>query len=210
MKKEVSIIIMWGAIWGIVEASLGYVLHRVTLGIPGLAGFIMFPVACYFMNKVYKQTGKTSSILSVSFITAAIKLTDFLIPRSSTILIINPAIAIILEGIVIYAAFRIWEMKKNSLNYILLPLVASMGWRLLFCLYLLMLPSYIAKAPMVTSMESFLKFIILEGFINSIIIYIYLKVIGTIGQKLKVSNMGYNLVISLSFLVLALFVQWVI
>ena len=67
MKREISLIIFWGALWGLFEATVGYVLHAFEIRI----GFLVwFPAAYFFMTRVYKQTGKTYSIFYTSVIAA--------------------------------------------------------------------------------------------------------------------------------------------
>ena len=51
VTKIAVVSLFWGALWGIAEATLGYLAHLISL-IPGIAGFIMFPIGFYFSNVV--------------------------------------------------------------------------------------------------------------------------------------------------------------
>jgi len=71
MKKQKALftIIFYGSIWGILEATLGYVLHLVPTFISGL---IMFPIATFILVRAYQVLGSKKSILYIGLIAAAI------------------------------------------------------------------------------------------------------------------------------------------
>lgn len=74
--KNISIIIFWSSLWGIVEATLGYLLHKINFS---FGGCIWFPLAFYFMDKIYRKTGNVQYILYGAIITSIIKLTNLFI-----------------------------------------------------------------------------------------------------------------------------------
>ena len=74
--KNFSIIVYWGSIWGITEATLGCFLHKINFS---FSGCIWFPVAFYFMDKIYRKTRNAKYMLYGAFVTSAIKLTDLFI-----------------------------------------------------------------------------------------------------------------------------------
>jgi hypothetical protein len=222
MKINISAIILWGAVWGLVEATLGYVLHSFSLSVGWL---FWFPLAFCFMDKVYRQTNSLISILYTSVIAAAVKLIDFLLPTSID-RIINPAVSIILEGLVVFAAFKIIERKQYFFRFKYLEaLAASVGWRVLYIVYILLMPAFFFNASPLRAVNPFLKFFLLESIMNSLIIYAYIKIAErTNTRKEKAeqtkenkfkhiiafvdTNIVFRTSLSFSMLALAFYVQW--
>ncbi|PKM45484.1 MAG: hypothetical protein CVV03_06725 [Firmicutes bacterium HGW-Firmicutes-8] len=168
MRKDISAIVLWGALWGIAEATVGYVLHMITFRI---GWFFWFPIAFFFMNRVYKDTGKLSSILYTCSIASAIKLTNLLLPARID-KVINPAVSILFEGVVVFTAFKLVEKYEQKVNFRFFGvLAASMSWKVLYSLYLLTLPSWIVSISPIRSPEPFLRFLLVESTINALVIY---------------------------------------
>jgi hypothetical protein len=94
------IALLWGSLWGFTEATLGHILHL--LRIPGLAGFVMFPIGVFFMVKAYQISGKLNVILVTSMVAATIKLTNILFPGTSFLDVLRPTIAIVCESLVVF------------------------------------------------------------------------------------------------------------
>lgn len=224
MKRNISVIIFWGAVWGLVEATLGYVLHSFSLSV---GWFFWFPLAFFFMDKAFKQTGSLTSVLCTSVIAAVIKLVDFLLPTRID-KVINPAVSILLEGLVVFAAFKIIEHKQDFLRFRYLEALAvSAGWRVLYIVYILLMPAFFFNVSPLQVISSFMKFFLLESIMNSLIIYAYIKITERTNKRKEkaeqieeskfnhiIAFMDTNtaLRISLSFSVLALafYVQWVL
>jgi hypothetical protein len=98
-SHDFLIALFWGSLWGMAEATLGHILHL--LRIPGLAGFVMFPVGVFFMIKAYQDSSNLSMILATSMVAATIKLSNMLFPGISPLDVLRPAIAIICESLVV-------------------------------------------------------------------------------------------------------------
>ena len=227
MGKKISAVIFWGAVWGLVEATLGYVLHSLSLSV---GWFFWFPLAYFFMDRVYKQTGSSISVLCTAAIAAIIKLVDFLFPVRID-MVINPAVSILLEGLVVFAAIKISEHKQDFYRFRYLEaLTVSVGWRVLYILYIFLMPAFYFNLSPLRAINPFMKFFLLESVMNSLIIYAYLKITERINNRNEnveqiveqVDNRIFKrliayidthiaLRISLSFsvLVLAFYVQWV-
>lgn len=205
MKRYISIIIFFGAVWGIVESTLGYILHNISFNI-GWA--IWFPLAFYFMNKVYKQTSSLSAIFFTSCIAASIKLVDLLLPvRVDKVL--NPAVSIILESIVVMAVFKVLEYEKELRK----PkwfhtLVMSFGWRTLYIMYIFILPQFFIRISPVRGLEPFLSFMIVESIVNSMIISSCIIISQKVDKKARFKEFNLKPIYSLCLLILAVFVQW--
>ena len=199
MKKEISIIVFWGAIWGIVEATLGYILHNISFTLFNISGLIMFPIAFYFMSKVYKECNKISSIFYVSIIAALIKLTNLIIPGIMVIKVVKPAISILAEGLVVFCIYKLFDNKKSSFKY-MVPILVSLSWRGIFALLI--------KLSIISGTIAYFNFIFLEGLVNSLFIFILLAIPE---NKVKIINIPkYHLGISFSLLALAVVIQCIL
>lgn len=204
-KKDVNLIILWGAAWGLAEATLGYFFHA--LNAAGIAGFFMFPIGCYFLNRVYVQTGKLNSIIYTSFIAAAIKLTDLLVPSIVFIHVINPAFSILVEGLAVFSALVILERKSQAFNY-WGTFTVSVSWRIAFVI-LFMLPAYLLHIAPMMQIGSLIRFLFVESLVNGLIIYLYIRA----SEKKSRTLLAYNPIkpaYSLLLLGLAFFTQWII
>ena len=168
-------ILFWGALWGLSESVIGYIVHWLAISIPGLPGFIMFPFAFICMYRIYQTTLNTHSIWLIALIAAAIKLTDFLIPSNKPIYILNPATCILYEGIAVYSVTVFIEKKEKFLNFYNF-MAMGMLWRFIFLLHLSVTLLWNLPAKLITDgLLSSLNFLILESFINSWIILFYFK-----------------------------------
>lgn len=175
MKEKAIQIVYWGSLWGIAEATLGYVLHMAAIQLPGVPGFVMFPVAFYFMRKAYLSTRKPGVVFQVALVAALIKCCDFLIPSNIPIRILNPALSIVLEGLAVALVFAYVERKKIAIGF---ASVFSMGvlWRSVFLFYLFLISLINLPAALVTDgLQVSLRFLILESLVNAILMVAYLK-----------------------------------
>lgn len=167
-------IIIWGAIWGIFEATVGYLLHIVSFGYTWV---IWYPVACFFMTNVYRKTGKISSVYLIGFLCAAIKMLNLFLPGRVD-KVINPAVSILFEALamatVVFAANHLLRGKnKSPFAKAIMALCMNTGWRLLFALYLLFLvPGWIRDISVVSSAAKFIPFFITQNLITTVLIYI--------------------------------------
>lgn len=154
MKRNASVIIFWGAVWGLVEATLGYVLHSFSLSV---GWFFWFPLAFYFMDRVYRYTNSLSSVLYTSTIAAAIKLIDFLLPTGID-RIVNPAVSILLEGLAVFVVFKIIEHRQDFFRFKYLEALAvSIGWRMLYIGYILLMPVFFFNVSPLRAVNPFVK-----------------------------------------------------
>lgn len=185
MKRYLVTVLFWGSLWGIAEASLGNLLHLAAIALPGLPGFLMFPVAFYFMKRTFDATGQIWSIFHVAVVAAAIKMIDFLLPVYIPIRIINPALCILLEGLAVAVIYGVYRSRARAVSY---PAVLTMGiaWRSVFLLYLALIARFGLPAALVTEgIGVSLRFVLLESLANSILIYAYLQW-GKIRTRLEV------------------------
>jgi len=122
--RTVSVILFWGGLWGLAEAVLGHGLHL--LRIPGLAGWIMFPVGFWMMRRAFALNGRAVVLAGIPAAAAAVKMADFLLPLSDPFMVINPAAAILLEGLA--AGFLLMRSEERTPSFLSLVAVSA-AWR---------------------------------------------------------------------------------
>ncbi len=177
IKEMLTISLFWGSLWGIAEATLGYLVHLVTI-IPGIAGFIMFPIGFYFMTRAYRESGKTISLFSTSAIAASIKLVDLFLPGPGMIVTINPALAILMEGVVLMVIYKALRENQRVFRF-RESILAAAGWRAAFILYSFLLFVFSISTDFFNlGIANILRFFLLESLVNAAIIMAYLG-----GQK---------------------------
>jgi len=202
MKKHIPTIIFYGALWGIIEATLGHIIHILPVSIY-ISGTVLFPIVSYILYKAYKQTNSRSALLAVGVIAAAIKAVDFFMPFGSPFKIVNPMIAIIMESLMVVAVITV--INKDDLKSKATSLViASVGWRLLFVLY--NLGQYVATGfvgSYIATWSSFIQFTLLYGLISAAlgVGVLYLDKFLLKDNKLLINK--FNPVISLATLAVA-------
>jgi hypothetical protein len=168
MKKNNSAtffaILFYGALWGALEATVGYLLHFVPTF---LAGTIMFPIAALILAKAYQTTQSKSSLLFVGAIAAAIKAVNFLFPVLNIWKTINPMIAIVLETLMVFAVISVIAHKKLPTTALGL-LIASISWRLLYAAYQTVNGLFSGSlAPYLQSVAGMIEFVLLSGLLSA-------------------------------------------
>lgn len=164
-----SVNIFYGALWGIVEATLGYLVHLTNIS----STFVLLPIAFFFMRQVYKSTGKISSIIVISIISCSIKLLD-IFTGIRLDKVINPAISILLEGCtfagLVFILKKLEEKKNiNRVKKYSLIFIMNTVWRVAYCLYLMCAPEFIYKFSILTSMQKTIDFMIAKNLGTSLI-----------------------------------------
>lgn len=101
MKRELmhtaSIVLVAGSTWGILEATLGWLLHQIHLPI---AGAVMFPIGLSIMVTAHQMTPKKGVVLAIGMVAALIKMINLLLP-GALLKTVNPAMSIIIEACII-------------------------------------------------------------------------------------------------------------
>lgn len=128
----------WGAIWGLYEATVGWLVHFLPR-VPGTAGVLMVPFAVFCLDRARRASGGAArAALIAALAAAAIKLVDASLPVRALHTVINPALAILLQGVAFVVVARRLDLARRlpSLRDAALGALAfSVGWRLLFLLY---------------------------------------------------------------------------
>lgn len=174
IKKWMVVSVFWGALWGFAEATLGYLAHLVLL-IPGIAGFIMFPIGFYFMTRAYRETGKLASLFSTAAVAASIKLVDLFLPGLSPIKTINPALCILMESLVVIALFKAVKFDLGKIRF-KEALAAAAGWRIAFLAYSSLLFVFSVSGEFFQGgIVPVLRFLLLGSIVNAVLITVYLQ-----------------------------------
>lgn len=112
-KKILAILfptLLFGGLWGILEATLGTLLHMPF--VPGTmflaSTTIMVPIAYFLMGACYKKTGTFFSVMLMGVLAAMIKTTACLIFHLS----FNPVYYILLESVFMGLAVLVIKPKK--------------------------------------------------------------------------------------------------
>lgn len=207
MKKNITTIIFWGSLWGLVEATVGHVLHI----IPFKIGWMMwFPIAFYFMNKVHTITNMKGSVMYAALLAALIKLIDLFAPIRIDY-VINPAISIIFEGLAIFITLGLFE-KYNIFNNKVYAIVINSSWRLMYIIYVLFLPSFLRDISPISGLQPFIKFFFIENLVTSLIVFAYIQLSKQYKEKIDSQNYNYYFAPSLSMILLSLsiYIQYII
>jgi hypothetical protein len=106
-------VLFWGSLWGIWEATAGYVIHLTH--VPGLPGFIIFPAAFYFMSRAFIRSGRYGAIFLAACVAAGLKMFDIFIPGQNLQAVINPAQAILLESLAVTGFYCFLQRFDASL-----------------------------------------------------------------------------------------------
>ena len=135
MNKNVKLavlIVAYGALWGLLEATFGYVLHLVH---DYLSGIVMPAIGAAILVRFHRETGNRGAAIAVGAMAALVKSVDFLIPGMNPLRVANPMLSIVLEAaamaVLLPALSKGTEWRRVELQF-----AASLGWRVAFILAL--------------------------------------------------------------------------
>ena len=104
-------VLFWGSIWGIIEATLGWVLHATHLH--HVTSNILFAFGIFCMLSATARTGKGSvAVMLTSVVAAIIKMCDFFIPGAAEG-VLHPALYILLEGAMITVVSQFFSFHSR-------------------------------------------------------------------------------------------------
>jgi len=163
-----TIVLFWGAIWGLAEATVGFVLHLAPM--PGLAGAVLFPAGAWCMVRAARSAGTPAAALALGPVAATLKLLDLAIPGADLFAVVNPTAAILLQSLAVGAVLRLWPVAEGRLGS-LTGLAAALGWR---AGYALLLAAAASLAPLRGILDhgaaGVSRFLLLEGVVNALLI----------------------------------------
>lgn len=179
MKNSVYKALSVGLQWGLVEATLGYLLHLLPIHI---GSFFWFPLAILFLNKSYLKAKSYHHVMLTAIAASLTKLINlFFTVRPETV--INPAASIILEAAAFIFVLNCCEFFKKpyKLEFHKILFINSI-WRTLFSLFCFVLPKKIFLLTPVSNFASFIDFFILKNLSTTIIAFICVIVF----EKIKI------------------------
>ncbi len=202
-NKSIGItVLFFGAIWGILEATLGYALQFLP---PLVSGSIMFPIAATLMYLTYNNTKSRSAMIYVAAIAATLKALNFFLPGLPPIKTYNPMIAIMLQSVVMVVFLPI--IKKESV-LIKMSGIAFVGlsWRLLF-LGNIAINHALTGFPFgqLVSFSNMVEFVVYLGLMEALVLSIIQLTAMALRHKVSFTFKP-NLLISLSTFVVAVVV----
>jgi hypothetical protein len=167
-KKLLWISLFWGVLWGLAEATVGHFLHWIS--VPGIAGFVMFPIGLFFMVQAFKHSGKVSVIFFTALVAANVKLIDLFLPAHGLFAVTNPAVAILCESLAVMLAFSL-EGSKQVLSSLSRVWSLALIWRLVYAISTFALGSIIPIQSFAEMGSGHIfRFLLLESFANAILI----------------------------------------
>ena len=108
--KTVFAVLLFGGVWGIIEASLGTILHlpmiHRTMFLSSTT--ILVPAAYFLMGACYKRTGNMRSVLYIGILAASMKAISCLIFKMS----FNPCFYMLMEAASMGVALLVFRPKK--------------------------------------------------------------------------------------------------
>ena len=197
---KISKIVFFGAIWGLIEATIGYALHL----LPALiAGSVMFPIVMFILYHAYKSLSSRKAIFFVGLVAILIKSTNLFLPFLLPAKTINPMIAMAIQTLLVFAVIPLFESKKLSVKITSLVLV-SIGWRLVMIGYYGV--NYLATDFLdfrLRAFESAFSFVITEGLISGAFAVLLLFATNPLKALAKFDRTRISPIISTAVLVIA-------
>jgi hypothetical protein len=142
---------------------------------PGLAGSIMFPIAVFFMLKVYAITGRLSLVLWASCVAACFKALDVFIAPYDLFLALNPALAIICESLVFVLFLSVFHHK--FISKLIHVFALSAGWKLIYSTFLIPISHLSStKSFLNLSLDQKFHFFITDSLISTAVIVLFFKI----------------------------------
>lgn len=110
--KMLFTVLFLGGLWGLLEATLGTLLHLEAFdSIIFASTAVLLPIAYLITGRAYMATGKARAALYVGLVAASIKaVCFFFVPMVNKV--VNPMVAIILESSLMAVAFRVTQPKQ--------------------------------------------------------------------------------------------------
>ncbi len=164
MKKMISVVLFYGALWGILEATLGYVLQFPFVPF-FVSGLVMFPIAMVLLISAYLKTGSKQSLVAIGVIAASIKALNLISPMHYW-RTVNPMVSIMIETLVVVGFVTIivnkpWKQKAMAVT------AASISWRLLYMGYMggqFVTTGFVHNH--LSSSLAFVEFVLLQGILS--------------------------------------------
>jgi len=205
-RQNLSTIIFFGAIWGLLEATLGYLLQFLP---PLVSGSIMFPIGATLLIYTYKNTTHKSSVIYVALIAASIKAVNFFMPGLMPIKTYNPMIAIMLQSFAVISILNLFDHRSHAVKILGLGL-ASFLWRGLFLMNISINHALTGfKFQQLVSIQASLNFVLLYGLMGALFLGLLFGLTQIIHKDMKLSFRPSYLVAT-TLLIIAMIATFII
>jgi hypothetical protein len=201
MPKKFALCLFWGSVWGLSEATAGFLLHLLPVNIGWV---VWFPMAFYFIRKVYRETSSLQCLFFTVMIACLIKLVNvFMDPRLDHI--INPVASMILESL----AFALLY-KKETAWHKTVPMVigVNVAWRIGYSGYMLLMPESFQSLSPLNSGSAMFMFLIIEVMVTSSIIT--LGIIVSSFRRIPKKSFNPSMAVSIVMMLVAVALQLVV
>lgn len=114
MKSKLQLlwtVLFWGSMWGIIEASLGWLMHAAQIHHGTSTILYAFGIACMFAAATRSGKG-AQAVMLTAVVAAAIKLVDLFLPGSPQS-VLHPAFYILLEGAMTAVISQIFSIQPR-------------------------------------------------------------------------------------------------
>mgnify|MGYP003296147789 CR=1 FL=1 len=216
MKKSKTLftVLFLGALWGILEATIGTILHLPVVHeiIFFASTAVMLPIAYLITGRAYKITGKSRTVLYVGLVAASIKSITFVLGLPVQY-VINPMVAIILESSVMAVAFKVSKPENVcSLKSFATFVVASLAFRVAYVSYSMSTAGAFGSAYLVGGSivwNEVTQYVITALGISCIYAAIYMVVGKAVSSKIPAKSLGklqhfaYSPVFSIAMIAIA-------
>ena len=165
--------LFWGAIWGLYETTMGYLVHAF-VRMPGTSALLLVPFAVYCMVRALGTGGSIRAVGVAAAVAATIKLVDLLLPNPTLLAVLNPAVAIVLEGLAFMGLARWLALpdRRPSLGTAAGGVLAfSLGWRVLFLAWSAVLAAGWSTGMLSGGLQGpLLGFLLRDGLLSAVVI----------------------------------------
>ncbi len=179
--KDYKITLLMGTIWGLTELLFGYALHLISIPV---AGALLMPAGVICMYFTWRATSSPFRTFLTSSIAALFKLVTLtIVPAGAAYLVINPVIAILLQGVfMLVPLMAIFKLRERVINWyypvILLATFSSIFlYKAAFILFQNYL-NYINCSPALSGLNisANITFFFTETFISTMVFVIFLLI----------------------------------
>jgi len=107
--------------------------------VPGLAGFLMFPLGLGFLLEARRASGSDAAVPLAALTAASVKAASALLPGVGWLFVGNPALAILAQGLAVYLGGSLLEGRRGAAAFGWGAALA-LSWRLAFLVLVFLLP----------------------------------------------------------------------
>ncbi|TVR57454.1 MAG: hypothetical protein EA426_12180 [Spirochaetaceae bacterium] len=167
-------VLLFGAIWGFAEATVGHALHLLPrlIAVPPLAGFVMFPIGVVFMLAAVHATRRPATAFFVALVAATVKFSSVVLPSVSWVFVQNPVVAIVLQGLTVWGLVTVLGFGANRAKAVVAALSAGVVWRLAFAALSVSLG--VRWGLLTRGTSAVVQFVVFDSLVNAVIIVVLL------------------------------------